>query len=98
MVPPPSGDQDWQFDKFNDGGSKGTSTSSWLNSLKKKPFFFVFYIDLVLKAQLKRYTRFLTTHKQALRRIEDSLGTNITQTWDFDLNPVELKVRIILFS
>jgi len=94
MVPPPSGDQDWQFDKFNDGGSKGTLTSSCL----KKTFFFVFYIDLVLKAQLKRYTRFLTTHKQALRRIEDSLGTNITQTWDFDLNPVELKVRIILFS
>lgn len=23
MVPPPGGDQDWQFDKFNDGGSKG---------------------------------------------------------------------------
>jgi hypothetical protein len=25
MVPPPAGDQDWQFDKFHDGGSKGTS-------------------------------------------------------------------------
>ncbi|CAF3374323.1 unnamed protein product [Rotaria sp. Silwood1] len=69
MVPPPSGDQDWQFDKFSDGGSK----------------------DLVLNAQLKRYTRFLATHKQALRRIEDALGSNITQTWDFDLNPTELK-------
>jgi WASH complex subunit 7 len=69
MVPPPAGDQDWQFDKFHDGGSK----------------------DLVLNAQLKRYARFLATHKQALRRIEDSLGSNITQTWDFDLNPVELK-------
>jgi hypothetical protein len=41
---------------------------------------------------LKRYKRFLATHKQALRRIEDTLGANITQTWDFDLNPVELKV------
>ncbi|CAF0880881.1 unnamed protein product [Rotaria sordida] len=69
MVPPPSGDQDWQFDKFSDGGSK----------------------DLVLNAQLKRYTRFLATHKQTLRRIEDALGSNITQTWDFDLNPAELK-------
>jgi len=26
MVPPPSGDGEWKFDKFNDGGSKGTST------------------------------------------------------------------------
>ncbi len=55
------------------------------------------HIDLVLSAQLKRYARFLATHKQALRRIEDSLGSNITQTWDFDLNPVELKVRISFF-
>ncbi len=55
---------------------------------------FFLYIDLVLNAQLKRYTRFLATHKQALRRIEDALGSNITQTWDYDLNPVELKVRI----
>ncbi|CAF4623369.1 unnamed protein product, partial [Rotaria magnacalcarata] len=31
------------------------------------------------------------THKQALRRIEDALGSNITQTWEFDLNPAELK-------
>ena len=23
MVPPPPTDQDWQFDKFSDGGSKG---------------------------------------------------------------------------
>ncbi len=54
----------------------------------------VLYIDLILNAQLKRYSRFLATHKQALRRIEDALGSNITQTWDFDLNPVELKVQI----
>jgi len=53
---------------------------------------FCLYIDLVLNAQLKRYARFLATHKQALRRIEDALGSNITQTWDYDLNPVELKV------
>lgn len=54
-------------------------------------------LELVLSAQLKRYRRFLETHKQTLRRIEDTLGTNITQTWDFDLNPAELKVlRIII--
>ncbi|CAF5186794.1 unnamed protein product [Rotaria magnacalcarata] len=69
MVPPTSSDQDWQFDRFRDGGSK----------------------ELVLDAQLKRYARFLNTHKQALRRIEDALGSNITQTWEFDLNPAELK-------
>lgn len=26
MVPPPSEDQGWQFDKFHDGGAKGTLT------------------------------------------------------------------------
>jgi hypothetical protein len=65
-----------------------------LNEIPSKIFFS--RIDLVLNAQLKRYKRFLATHKQALRRIEDTLGTNITQTWDFDLNPVELKVLIII--
>ena len=62
-----------------------------LDEIHSKIFFSC--IDLVLNAQLKRYKRFLAAHKQALRRIEDTLGTNITQTWDFDLNPVELKVR-----
>ena len=89
MVPPPSGDQDWHFDKFNDGGSKGIHTYLFINFFYKSSFH---TLDLVLNAQLKRYTRFLITHKQALRRIEDILSSNITQTWDFDLNPVELKV------
>lgn len=69
MVPPPSNDQGWEFDQFNDGGSK----------------------ELVLNAQLKRYTRFLNQHKQTLRRIEDALGSSLSQTWEYDLNPVELK-------
>jgi hypothetical protein len=63
------------------------------NSYKILLEIFFLSIELVLNAQLKRYTRFLNTHKQALRRIEDALGSNITQTWDFDLNPVELKVK-----
>lgn len=93
MVPPPSGDQDWQFDKFHDGGAKGIQYNSWKSCL----LLFV-WIELVLNAQLKRYKRFLATHKQALRRIEDTLGTNVTQTWDFDLNPVELKVWFSFFN
>jgi len=48
---------------------------------------------LVLNAQLKRYTRFLNQHKQTLRRIEDALGSSLSQTWEYDLNPVELKVN-----
>ncbi|CAF1656056.1 unnamed protein product [Didymodactylos carnosus] len=53
--------------------------------------------DLVTNAQYRRYNRFLTQHKQSLKRIEESLGSNITDAWDFDLNPVELTV-IILYS
>ena len=48
---------------------------------------------MVLNAQLKRYTRFLNQHKQTLRRIEDALGSSLSQTWEYDLNPVELKVN-----
>ena len=33
-----------------------------------------------------------------MRRIEDTLGTNVTQTWDFDLNPVELQVQFLFFN
>ena len=95
MVPPPSGDQDWQFDKFHDGGAKGTSLNFPL--WRSSSLFFI-WIELVLNAQLKRYRRFLATHKQALRRIEDTLGTNVTQTWDFDLNPVELQVQFLFFN
>jgi len=69
MVPPPSTDQDWDFDKFRDGSSEA----------------------LVLKAQLKGYLRFLNKHKESLKRIEDTLGSSLSQTWDYDLNPVELK-------
>lgn len=48
---------------------------------------------MVLNEQLKCYTRFLNQHKQTLRRIEDALGPSLSQTWEYDLNPVELKVN-----
>ena len=89
MPPTPSVDQEWQFDKFSDGGSKGT----FIEPVTTARSTFRLRLDLILKAQLKRYTRFLHTHKQALKRIEDALGSNIAQTWEFDLNPAELKVR-----
>ena len=89
MPPTSSADQEWQFDKFSDGGSKGT----FIERISAARSLLRLRLDLILKAQLKRYTRFLHTHKNALKRIEDALGSNVAQTWEFDLNPAELKVR-----
>ena len=55
------------------------------------------YLEIHAEVQLKNYGKFLEEYTSQLRRIEDALDDSIGDVWDFNLDPIALKVGICLF-
>lgn len=49
-------------------------------------------VEIHAEVQLKNYGRFLEEYTSQLRRIEDALDDLIGDVWDFNLDPIALKV------
>lgn len=52
------------------------------------------YLEIHAEVQLKNYGKFLEEYTSQLRRIEDALDDSIGDVWDFNLDPIALKVGI----
>lgn len=49
-------------------------------------------LEIHAEVQLKNYGKFLEEYTSQLRRIEDALDDSIGDVWDFNLDPIALKV------
>lgn len=49
-------------------------------------------LEIHAEVQLKNYGKFLEEYTSQLRRIEDALDDLIGDVWDFNLDPIALKV------
>ena len=77
----------WEFDPFDDG-----SISKLLKWCAFVPDVIAFVAELAIKAQRRKYAGFLQEYALQLKDFEDALEENPGKTWDWELDPICLRV------